>query len=445
MEKGSGRTGAGHRGLPRPATNMGDARILIAGAGIGGLTAALALARRGIPSHVLERRPYFAPEGAGIQIGPNGGHVLASLGLRDALRKFVGVPELIRVYAGRSGELLCRLPLGSHIEKRFGAPYWVAHRADLHSVLLEAVRSEKLITLTLGAGVMDVRPDPSGVRAVIADGRQLTGAGLIAADGLWSDLRSRLFNSSSKPIFSGRSAARAVLPAGAAPAGFKTGDVGVWLAPKAHVVHYPVRGGRELALVVVYESTKPNADWNAEVPADQVREAVHVFAPALQDLIAMVPEWRQWGLYDLPDRQKFVEGRVALLGDAAHPILPFLAQGGVMALEDGVTLAQCIARYGDVTRAFAAYQSARSKRVARVQKASRRNGQIYHFGGVAAALRDMALRAIPGSLLMARYDWLYGWRLEKQKIKVPSTPPEFYAEQDQHGEQLEPTQQHGER
>lgn len=383
--------------------------MLIAGAGLGGLTAALALARLGMASHVLEKRSEFPAEGAGIQIGPNGGHVLAWLGLSKALRAKAGVPDAIRVHKGSSGEVLSRLPLGARMERRHGAPYWVVHRADLHAVLLEAARKSELITLTSGAGVTGATQDGLTVRVETADGHSLQGAGLIAADGLWSDLRSQLFDAS-EPIFSNRSAARAVLPMCDVPPGVVTGDVGIWLGRRAHVVHYPVRGGTELALVVVHEDEKSGPGWNGKAQADWVREGVGGFAPALRELVAAVPAWRKWGLYDLPEPQRFVRGRVALVGDAAHPVLPFLAQGGVMALEDGVTLAQSIANHGDFDLALAAYQLARSGRTARVQAASRRNGQIYHLGGAMAAARNMTLRAVPASLLMAQYDWLYGWR-----------------------------------
>lgn len=409
MSEGASAAEEKARNAARPARDFGGQTLLIAGAGIGGLAAALALARLGIASHVLERRSEFPAEGAGIQIGPNGGHALEWLGLSETLRAKAGVPDALRVHKASSGAVLSRLPLGARMERRHGAPYWVAHRGDLHSVLLEAARSSKLITLTSGACVTGVTQDGSTVQAATADGLNLQGAGLIAADGLWSDLRSQLFNAR-EPIFANRSAARAVLPMGDVPAGVVTSDVGIWLGTKAHVVHYPVRGGTELALVVVRADEKPPAGWSSDVHADWVREGVRDFALALRDLVAAVPVWRKWGLYDLPEPQRLVCGRVALLGDAAHPVLPFLAQGGVMALEDGVSLAQAVAKHGDVEDAFAAYQSARRGRVARVQAASRRNGQIYHLGGAMAAARNMTLRTVPASRLMAQYDWLYGWR-----------------------------------
>lgn len=384
--------------------------FLIAGGGIGGLATALALARLGIASRVLEKRPDFPADGAGIQIGPNGGHALAWLGVSKPLRPKAGVPDSIRVHNGSTGEVLSRLPLGARMAQRHGAPYWVVHRADLHAVLLEAARSSRFISLSTDAGVTEVRQEESTTVTVkTSDGGSLQGAGLIAADGLWSDLRSQLFDGG-EPVFANRSAARAVLPINEVPASAVMNDVGIWLGARAHVVHYPVRGGTELALVVVRADDRPPVTWSSEAPAGWVREGIRDFAPAVRALAAAVPAWRKWGLYELPDPQRLVRGMIALLGDAAHPVLPFLAQGGVMALEDGVTLAQAVAKHDTVEDAFAAYQSARRARVVRVQAASRRNGQIYHLGGAMAAARNTVLRTVPATVLMAQYDWLYGWR-----------------------------------
>lgn len=398
------------RGRPSGAGRQWQV-FLIAGGGIGGLAAALALARLGIASQVLEKRQDFPADGAGIQIGPNGGLALAWLGVSEALQPKAGVPESIRVHKGSTGEVLSRLPLGARMAQRHGAPYWVAHRADLHAVLLEAARSSKFITLTPGVGVTGVVQHGTTVEVETTQGRNLQGAGLIAADGLWSDLRTQLFDGS-EPVFANRSAARAVLPTSEVPASTVMKDVGIWLGTKAHVVHYPVRGGTELALVVVRADERPPVAWSSEAPAEWVREGVQDFAPALRELVAAVPAWRKWGLYDLPDPQRLVRGKIALLGDAAHPVLPFLAQGGVMALEDGVTLAQAVVQHDTVEEAFAAYQSARRGRVVRVQAASRRNGRIYHLRGAMAAARNMTLRTVPAAALMAQYDWLYGWRPE---------------------------------
>jgi len=412
MDHHSGAAGAQPQGVLENRDGTRELPILIAGAGIGGLATALALARRGVSSHVFERRQSFPPEGAGIQIGPNGGHVLASLGLSDKLRANAGVPQAIRVHAGRSGRVLNRLPLGARISERFGAPYWVAHRADLHAALLDAAETSELITLSQDAGVIRAEQDPSSVQIETQNGLHIEGAALVAADGVWSDLRKQVFGAA-EPRYSGRSAARAMLPVEAVPSGIATQDVGVWLAPGAHVVHYPVRGGRELALVVVYHAPEPERGWSGEVPATRVRDRVSGFAPVLQELIAAVPAWRQWGLYDLTVQLPLAKSRVALLGDAAHPILPFLAQGGVMALEDGATLAEAISSHEDIPAALTAYAAARTERVTRVQKASRRNGDIYHLGGALGLARDITLRSLSGALLMAQYDWLYGWRPEK--------------------------------
>lgn len=396
------------RDVPQFSVEAPDRVFLIAGGGIGGLATALALAQRGFSSHVLEKRTAFSAEGAGIQIGPNGGRVLAKLGLSDALHPMAGIPDAVRVHDGRTGDVLCRIPLGDHISHRYGAPYWVFHRADLHAALLQAVENCPLITLQLTAEVTGISNSADEVNAETADGRQLAGAGLIAADGLWSDLRSQFFDARA-PVFSKRSAARAVLPIEDVPSGIVSRDVGLWLSEQAHVVHYPVRGGNEFALIVVRHDESQTPGWGADVSPTWVREGVRSFAPVLRDLISAVSDWRKWGLYDLPKTQTFAKGRVALLGDAAHPILPFLAQGGVMALEDGWVLAQCVAAHKDVDAAFSAYQLARRQRVAQVQEASRRNGRVYHMSGALAMARNFALKAAPSSMLLAQYDWLYGW------------------------------------
>ncbi|SDO81466.1 salicylate hydroxylase [Filomicrobium insigne] len=385
-----------------------DSVLLIAGGGIGGLATALALARRGFASHVFEKRTVFSTEGAGIQIGPNGGHVLALLGLREALRSKAGIPHAVRVHDGRSGGVLCRIPLGDHIARRYGAPYWVFHRGDLHAALLDAARDCPLITLSSGAEVTGLSQGADTVCAETADGSRLEGAGLVSADGLWSGLRSQFFGER-RLVFSNRSAARAVLRIEDVPSGISSSDVGLWLSDKAHVVHYPVRGGSELALVVVRHDESSAPGWSADVLPMWVREGVRSFAPVLQDLVSAVSDWRKWGLYDLPEPPAFVNGRVALLGDAAHPVLPFLAQGGVMALEDGFVLAQCVAAHEDVSAAFSAYQFARRQRVLRVQGASRKNGRIYHLQGALATARNLTLKAAPPGMLLSQYDWLYGW------------------------------------
>jgi salicylate hydroxylase len=363
----------------------GSAPVLIAGAGIGGLATALALARKGIASQVLESRAEFGTEGAGIQIGPNGTRILQSLGVSDALKPHVGVPAAVAVRDGARGSELARLPLGDWIAKRHGAPYWVVHRGDLHTVLVAAARAEPLITLSTGAAVAAVAAREDAVAAASASGEAWTGRALVGADGLWSAVRPSLF-ATGAPRFAGKSAARSV-------------------------VHYPVSGGTALAIVVIVADTLASDDWSAPVTPDWVAQRLPACARALRDLVATPQAWRRWALHTLPPLPTWTRGPVTLLGDAAHAIVPFLAQGGVLALEDAAVLAEALQR-SDAADAFRLYERRRRPRALRVAKASLQNGRIYHLSGALARARDLVLRTLPPERLMARYDWLYGWRAE---------------------------------
>jgi len=387
--------------------------VLIAGGGIGGLAAAVALARRGIASHVLEQRAAFQEEGAGIQIGPNGTRILRSLGVADALRPHVAVPEAIRVREGTSGSDLASLPLGRWIAERHGAPYWVAHRSDLHAALLSAARAESLVALSLGFEVVGIATDGQMVAVASADERAWTGKALIAADGVWSAVRSLQFDPRA-PRFCGKSAARSVFACEAVPDSLRELETNVWLFPGAHVVHYPVANGRELALVAIVDDKHDDKDWSAPIPAQWVQQRLPPCAPPLEDLLTKAQTWKRWTLHTLPVLRTWSRGPVALLGDAAHPVLPFLAQGGVLALEDAAVLANALHRFDtDVPAALTWYGRRRRGRAAHVAAASRQNGRIYHLSGPLAQARNLALRSISPQRLMARYDWLYGWRAEQ--------------------------------
>jgi salicylate hydroxylase len=383
--------------------------VLVAGGGIGGLATALALARYGIASHVLERRPAFHEDGAGIQIGPNGTRILRRLGVADTLRPHVGVPEALRVRDGRTGAELARLPLGRWIAMRHGAPYWVAHRKDLHSALLQTARAEPLIALSMGFDASEVASDAGHVAVAAENGQAWSGKALIAADGIWSPLRQLLFDAAA-PKFCGKSAARSVVPVDELPEDFHRPETTIWLFKNAHVVHYPVSGGEELAVVVVLDDRHDSGDWSAPVPPSWVQQKMPECAEPLQALILQARGWKQWALHTLPVPRHWTRGPIALLGDAAHPVLPFLAQGGVMALEDAMVVADALHRSTDVTAALKWYQRQRRPRAIRVARASRRNGSIYHLSGPQALARNLVLRKVPPQRLMARYDWLYGWR-----------------------------------
>jgi len=391
------------------------APALIAGGGIGGLAAALALARIGWPSIIVERRAGWSEAGAGIQLSPNGVRVLAQLGVAPRLEALAGKPDEIIVWDAATAHVLQRLPLGDWIARRHGAPYWQVHRRDLQAALVTAVSAEPLISVLHGFDVTAFASDQDNVRLEARDGRSVTGDVLVGADGVFSVARRQLF-SSPMPRFSGRTAARTVIPA---PAGLPASTVlsevstGVWLAPGAHIVHYPVRGGREIAVVVVRTETWSAHGWSEPVASEEIEAAVAHAAPAFAAALGKGHSWRRWALFETEPLTHWSKGRVALIGDAAHPTLPFLAQGGSLALEDAATLAACLSPVQDASgmpAALVAYEAARQDRCRRVVAAARRNGVIFHLSGPAAFARNLAMRALSGERVMASYDWVYGWR-----------------------------------
>ena len=389
---------------------MMDGRpVLIVGGGIGGMATALALAQRGLVCRIIERRAQPSEDGAGIQIGPNGVKVLRRLGVADALVTRVGVPDAIRVRSARSGRDLSVLPLGRWIEERHGAPYWVAHRADVHAVLADAVKRTPSIALETGFAVSSVTDTGDGINAVADDGSVREGRALIGADGLWSSIRAQHFDDSA-PQLTGLSAARAVVSAEQFPVDFARTETGVWLLPGAHIVHYPVRRGTEIAVVLIFKDDTGGRSWSAPMSRESVARLGLRLHDSIGDVIGAILSWTRWPLVTRPSLAHWSRGRIALLGDAAHPVLPFLAQGAVMALEDAVTLADCLAAPGvALDDALADYQSQRIARCTRVANAAARNGRIYHLGGPAAAIRDTVLRVVSGARVMGSYDWLYGF------------------------------------
>ncbi len=392
---------------------MDPSDIAIAGAGIGGLTTALALSQRGVGSCVLEARAELSEAGAGIQLGPNATRILLDLGVLQAVVDTASEPEAIIARDGATGEVLSRLPLGSSMRERFGVPYLVCHRADLQNALSVAAMARPDVTFEMDSRVTDVTSNASGgVTLQLAQGRTLQARGVIAADGIWSALRRTVAPGWSFGE-SKRTAARTLVPREIAPAPMAENAVGTWLSPHGHVVHYPVRNGNEIAIVVITRRGELTPGWGHDIAAELVRTDIARIARALDASFASGLNWRQWSLYDPEPLGLIHDGPTCLVGDAAHPILPFLAQGGAMAIEDAAVLAHEVARHpADLARAFAAYAEKRQPRTRRLQAASRQNGQIFHLSGPMALARNLAMRVIPPERLMARYDWLYGWRLD---------------------------------
>ena len=383
--------------------------ITIAGAGIGGLTTALALARNGITSKIFEQRSDAIEAGAGIQLGPNATGVLSRLGLLDDVLAVSAEPDALSIHDGISGRVLARFPLGRWMRDRYGAPYLTLHRQDLHRALLSAAVRDARIEIASGRTVASFQDGAAHVDARMADGQLVSASALIAADGLWSQLRACVAKGAF-PQPTEKCAYRAVVAATSLPSQLAANDVHIWLAPGAHVVHYPVRRGTETAIVVVIDDNAQSDAWDCVANVDRLaKSAVARLAPQLSELILSHDDWRMWRLQTLVPLRQWVRGRAALLGDAAHPVLPFFAQGGGLAIEDAEVLGHCLAGSGTVEARLRFYEISRRRRAQRVAAASVSNGRVYHMAGAGAMARNAVLATVPGTWLMRRYDWLYGW------------------------------------
>jgi salicylate hydroxylase len=390
---------------------------LIAGAGVGGLAAALRLAQAGLSVSVHERARALEEFGAGLQLTPNATRILQRLGVLDALRGLALEPERLVVRRARDGAELTRMELGAEAAKRWGAPYLVAHRADLLRALLDGVARQPAISLTLdstvrGFGLADTGELRVAYRRGLLSLETRTEI-LVGADGLRSAVRERLGLGAPKDIvFSGEVAWRALIDAERLSPALRKPEVNLWLGPRAHLVHYPLRGGTVVNAVLVVEDRRADAlgekGWNEVGDPSVIGFEVKDWAPAVAEIMRAAPEWRGWPLFDRPPLKDWAAGPVALLGDAAHPMLPFLAQGAAQAIEDAEALGAALERAPDAPAAMAAYEKARAARAARVQIEARKQADVYHMRGPLGFARDAAMRLMGGRRLAARYDWLYG-------------------------------------
>lgn len=388
---------------------------LVAGGGIGGLACALACARSGVRVRLYEQAAAFGEVGAGVQLGPNAVRVLQGWGLAPGLDAVAARPQALQVMRADTGERLATLPLGAAMLRRYGAPYLTVHRADLHRLLLDAVAAHDAVALRTGCTVQAVAQTADAVQLQL-DGLAVEGDLLVGADGVWSRVRDA-WPGNEPARYTGHLAWRALLRQADLPAALRTQDVTAWLGPRLHVVHYPVRGGEWLNIAGFIEGPRPPdlANWDiapADLPAEAggLPAALRGAAPPLRALAEAVPHWRLWALCGrapVLGADALVRGRVALLGDAAHPMLPYLAQGAGMAIEDAAELARALAM-GDIELPLRLkrYALNRWQRVARVQQRALRNGHIFHAGGALRLARDASLRLLGPRLL--DMPWLYG-------------------------------------
>lgn len=394
-------------------------QVVVAGGGIGGLAAAFALGRAGSDVRLFEQAAVFDAVGAGIQLGPNVTRVLHAWGLGKALADVAAFPEKLQVRCAITGKTLGELPLGDAMQTRYGAPYATVHRADLHAVLLGAVQQQGKTRLHVRRPLVAFSQTPEAVTVQTPDHPDIEADALVGADGLWSILRQQLLNDG-PPKATGHLAYRALVMQAALPLALRSQHVTVWLGPRLHIVQYPVRGGEQLNMVAIVHGQLPNgADpWdNSANLADRAADLNTALAgsgPALGAQIAQIAQvasWRRWALFERPPMQgahQHAAGRVALLGDAAHPMRPYLAQGAGMAIEDAAALGQAwgaTARAADVPAALQGFARARWQRNARVQARAVRNGEIFHATGPVRWGRDAALRLLGRRLL--DMPWLY--------------------------------------
>ena len=318
-------------------------KILIAGGGIGGLAAALALAQKGIPSLVLEKASQLGEIGAGIQLGPNAFHCFDRLGVGEAARGMAVYIDKLRLMDAMADGEITHIDLGEAFRARFGNPYAVVHRGDLHGVLLKGCRDHELIELRTSADVTGYDQDGAGVAARLADGETLRGAALIGADGLWSNVR-RQVTADGAPRVSGHTTYRSVIPTEHMPEDLRWNAATLWAGPKCHIVHYPLSGWKVFNLVVTYHNDAPEPVAGKPVPVEEVRRGFTHVCQRAQSIISHGKDWRMWVLCDREPTDRWIDGRVALLGDAAHPMLQYMAQGACMAMEDAVCLADLLAQ-----------------------------------------------------------------------------------------------------
>ncbi len=389
-------------------------KILIAGGGIGGLAAALACTRAGTEVSLFERAAAFAEVGAGVQLSPNVVRVLHNWGLKQALDAVVSVPPQLQIRSAVTGVELGVLRLGDTIQARYGAPYLTIQRSDLHHVLLAELMRRDQAPLSLNSELASFSQSEEGVTLRLVDGRAVQGDALVGADGGFSAVRQQLLNDG-VPTPTGQLAYRTLVAQSSLPAHLRSQHVTAWLGPHLHVVQYPVRRGEYLNVVAIVHGplTGDLADWDHSANAPQLQRLMASTAPALQELMAAIPFWRLWGLSIRPPMAGALEqakGRVALLGDAAHPMLPYLAQGAGMAIEDALVLSQVLHDAGPATGEtipdrLARYASQRWQRNARVQARAIRNGKIFHATGLVRLGRNTAMKVLGERLLDV--PWLY--------------------------------------
>ena len=384
--------------------------VIIAGGGIGGLAAALALARQGCAVKVLEQAGHIGEIGAGIQLGPNAFSAFDALGVGERARSTAVYTERLLMMDAVDESEVANVPVGEAFRERFGNPYAVSHRADVHLALYEAVQASGLIEVHTATPVASVMEERDRIVAIDRHGHEHCGAALIGCDGVKSTIREQLVGD---PVrVSGHVVYRAVVDEGEFPADLKWNAPCVWVGPNCHLVHYPLRGGEQYNVVVTFHSRKPESWGVTDGSREEVLSYFEGIAARPRQLLSLPRSWRRWATADREPIVRWSFGRVTLLGDAAHPMMQYLAQGACMALEDAVTLGEALrACEGDFERAFGRYERSRVARTARVVLMTREMGRIYHASGVERLVRNDLWKGRSPQRYYDALEWLYGWRV----------------------------------
>ena len=381
--------------------------FVISGGGIGGLAAAMVLAQDGHAVTVLEQAETFGEIGAGIQLGPNIFRMFDYLGLTEVINRVAFFPTGLGMNDVRTGEKVVRVPLGDIARATYGFPYGVIYRADLHQVFLDACKAQPNVTLRTNAKVESFDQTANSVTVTLAGGEKVEGSALIGADGMWSKIREAVVGDG-KPRVSGHIAYRAVLKREEVPAHLWSDDVTLWGGEKTHLVHYPLRRGELFNLVAVFHSNKYDEGWNTFGDTAELTERFADSCPQVKELLGKIETWKMWVLCDREPVKNWTDRRVTLLGDAAHPMLQYLAQGAGQAIEDAVVLREALrSTRGDLQKAFQKYQKARYLRTGRVQLTARFYGDIYHAAGVQRELRNQMFQGGNESAGFAGLKWMY--------------------------------------
>ncbi|HEV8691210.1 MAG TPA: 3-hydroxybenzoate 6-monooxygenase [Ideonella sp.] len=393
-----------------PASNTA-LPVLVAGGGIGGIAAALALTRQGFAVKVLEQAPQLGEIGAGIQLGPNAFAAFDALGIGPIARSRAVYTDEMVMHDALDETLVGRIPTGEAFRERFGNPYAVIHRADVHRSLLDGAQATDRIQVVTSCCAQRIEQDDAGVTVHDTKGRVHRGLFLVGADGVKSAVRRQFVGDEAR--VSGHVVYRAVVDKKDFPADLQWNAASIWVGPNCHLVHYPLRGGEQYNVVVTFHS-RETEEWSVrEGSREEVQSYFEGICPKARQLIDLPKDWKRWATADREPIAQWTYGRVTLLGDAAHPTLQYLAQGACMAMEDAVTLGEALRATGnDVAKAFALYQRSRVARTARVVLSAREMGRIFHAKGVERLVRNDLWQGRSPERFYDAMEWLYGWTAE---------------------------------